>query len=83
MFTKIPFFKEILIGSFSCDDCGNRNNEVNFVGELPSRGISIKFKVTEKSDLNREVVKSEHASIRFEELDLELPETNRADINTI
>ena len=26
MLTKIPFFKEIMIGSFSCQECGNRNN---------------------------------------------------------
>lgn len=65
LMTKIPFFKEILISSFACEDCGNRNNEVQFVGELPSKGVSIKFNVAEFSDLDREVIKSEHATIRF------------------
>jgi zinc finger protein len=32
LLTKIPFFKEMLIGSFSCDQCGYRNNEIQFVG---------------------------------------------------
>jgi zinc finger protein len=28
MYTKIPFFKEIMISAFSCDHCGFRNSEV-------------------------------------------------------
>ena len=28
MYTKIPFFKEIILSSFYCDHCGNRNTEV-------------------------------------------------------
>ena len=28
MYTRIPFFREIILSSFSCDNCGNRNNEV-------------------------------------------------------
>jgi|LakMenE01Jun11ns_1017448.scaffolds.fasta_scaffold9692353_2 hypothetical protein len=28
MYTKIPFFKEIILSSFNCDHCGNRNTEV-------------------------------------------------------
>lgn len=83
LLTKIPFFKEMLIGSFSCHECGNKNNEVQFVGELPSRGISIRFKVTELADLGREIVKSQYASLKFEELELEIPESGRAEINTV
>ena len=26
LMTKIPFFKDLLVGSFRCDECGNRNN---------------------------------------------------------
>jgi C4-type Zn-finger protein len=36
-----------------------------------------------KADLNREVVKSEHSVIRFEEIDLEIPPNGKAEINTI
>lgn len=32
LMTKIPFFKEMLISSFACNECGNKNNEVQFVG---------------------------------------------------
>ena len=36
-----------------------------------------------KSDLNRELVKSEQSVIRFEEIDLEIPANGKAEINTI
>ena len=36
-----------------------------------------------KSDLNRELVKSEHSVICFEEIDLEIPANGKAEINTI
>ena len=32
MYTKIPFFREIILSSFVCEHCGNRNNEVQFGG---------------------------------------------------
>ena len=83
LMTKIPFFKDLLVGSFRCDECGNRNNEVQFCGELPSHGVKITFKGTEPADLNREIIKSEHAVIRFEELDLEIPKSGKAEISTI
>lgn len=36
-----------------------------------------------KADLNRELIKSEHAVIHFEEIDLEIPANGKAEINTI
>ena len=34
MIHKIPYFRELIIASFSCDECGERNNEVTFGGEI-------------------------------------------------
>ena len=36
MYTRIPMFKEIILSSFICEheDCGFRNNEVQFGGKL-------------------------------------------------
>jgi len=28
MYTKIPMFKDIILSSFLCDHCGNKNTEV-------------------------------------------------------
>lgn len=70
LLTKIPFFREVIISSFYCDDCGYRNNEVQFGGKLPDFGVEILFRVMSKADLNRELIKSEHSVIYFEEIDL-------------
>jgi zinc finger protein len=50
---------------------------------LSPKGISIIFKPKELSDINREVIKSQFATIKFEELGLEIPPTGRAEINTV
>lgn len=36
-----------------------------------------------RADLNRSIVTSEHCSIKFVELDLEIPANNKGSINTI
>jgi zinc finger protein len=28
----IPFFKQVMISAFSCEECGYKNNEVQFTG---------------------------------------------------
>ena len=83
LLTKIPFFRDIMIVGFDCPECGFRNNEVQFAGRLSDFGIQILFRAMNKADLNREVVKSEHSVIRFEEIDLEIPANGKAEINTI
>lgn len=64
--TKIPFFREIIVTSFHCAECGFKNNEVQFAGELPDYGLEILFKAMQAEDLNREIIKSEHAKIWVE-----------------
>jgi zinc finger protein len=32
MLHKIPYFRELVIASFHCEECGERNNEVTFGG---------------------------------------------------
>jgi hypothetical protein len=31
---KVPYFRELIIASFYCDNCGERNNDVTFGGEI-------------------------------------------------
>ena len=73
MYTKIPMFKEIILSSFYCENCGFRNNEVQFGGKLADYGCSYKLAVIDQDGLNRSVVKSEFAAIRIPELDFEIP----------
>jgi len=34
IFTKVPFFREIIVSSFECEHCGSTNNEVSRSGNL-------------------------------------------------
>ncbi len=84
LLTKIPFFREIILMSFRCKHCGWRNNEIQFGGSIAENGCVHKLKITESSDLNRQVVKSDNATICIPELDFEIPPiTQKGTLNTI
>eukprot|EP00013_Stygamoeba_regulata_P021632 CAMPEP_0177649110 /NCGR_PEP_ID=MMETSP0447-20121125/11193_1 /TAXON_ID=0 /ORGANISM="Stygamoeba regulata, Strain BSH-02190019" /LENGTH=507 /DNA_ID=CAMNT_0019151809 /DNA_START=145 /DNA_END=1668 /DNA_ORIENTATION=+ len=84
LLTKIPFFREIVIMAFSCKHCGYRSNEVQNAGSIEERGCTITLRVETPEDLNRQVVKSETASIQVPELELEIPSVTQAgSMNTI
>ena len=86
MYTKIPMFKEIILSSFICEheDCGFRNNEVQFGGKLADYGCKYQLAVIDEDGLNRSVVKSEFATIRIPELDFEIPpQTQKGSIKTV
>jgi len=68
----IPYFKEVIIMSASCDSCGFKSSEVKSGGAISPKGTRITLKVTSKEDLNRDVLKSETASCIIPEMDLKL-----------
>ena len=84
MYTKIPMFKEIILSSFSCEHCGFKNTEVQFGGKLGETGVSFVLKVVDEDGLNRSIVKSEFATIKIPELELEIPpQTQKGSIKTV
>jgi len=83
MMTKIPMFKEIILSSFYCEHCHDKNTEVQFGGKLAGQGVKYTFNLTDASHLNRSIVKSEFATIRIPELEFEIPpQTQKGSINT-
>jgi zinc finger protein len=64
---------EIIISSFNCEECGFSNNEVQFGGKIGDFGTKYTLKVECTGDLSRSVVKSEYATVKIPELDLEIP----------
>ncbi|KAI9032730.1 ZPR1 zinc-finger domain-containing protein [Phycomyces nitens] len=82
LFTKIPHFKEIIIMAFECPHCGFRNNELQSAGSFSEKGHTVTLQVNGKNDLDRQLVKSDYASVKFEELDLEIPANNRRGLLT-
>jgi len=84
MMTKIPFFREVILMAFYCDHCGYKNSEIQFGGRISEHGNKLTLTVKDAKDMNRFVVKSEHASINIPELQLEIPKiTQRGTINTV
>ena len=42
LLTKIPFYKEVILMSFECPECGYKNNEIQSGQEIQDRGLTIK-----------------------------------------
>jgi len=84
LFTKIPYFREIIIMSFECEHCDWSNNEVQFGGTIQIQGVHQELLVTVSEDLNRQLIKSDSASIVIPEIEFEIPpNTQRGSISTI
>uniref|UniRef100_H9G1D2 Zinc finger protein ZPR1 n=1 Tax=Macaca mulatta TaxID=9544 RepID=H9G1D2_MACMU len=73
LLTKIPFFREIIVSSFSCEHCGWNNTEIQSAGRVQDQGVRYTLTVRAPEDMNREVVKTDSATTRIPELDFEIP----------
>lgn len=71
--TRIPFFREIIIMSFNCEHCGFSNNEIQPAGTFQIKGAHYELRLTAVEDFERQVVKSDTATVKFIELDVEVP----------
>ncbi|NXE13377.1 ZPR1 protein, partial [Lophotis ruficrista] len=69
---QIPHFKEVIIMATNCDSCGHRTNEVKSGGAIEPQGTRITLRITDPSDMTRDVLKSETCSLEIPELELEL-----------
>ncbi|XP_057755021.1 uncharacterized protein LOC130974240 isoform X1 [Arachis stenosperma] len=86
LLTLIPHFRKILLSAFECPHCGERNNEVQFAGEIQPRGCCYTMQIPSDNPkmLDRQVVKSESATIKIPELDFEIPpEAQRGSLSTV
>lgn len=84
MLTKIPHFREIVVMAFDCPHCGYRNNEIQSASAIQDRGLKEYCKVENSRDVSRQIVKSESATVRFVELDFEIPpSTQRGVLSTL
>nr|GMC85054.1 zinc finger protein ZPR1-like [Ipomoea batatas] len=78
--------ENILLSAFECPHCGERNNEVQFAGEIQPRGCcySLGIQAGDRKMLDRTVVKSESATIKIPELDFEIPpEAQSGSLSTV
>ena len=54
---EIPHFKEVVIMSTVCEVCGARDSEVKSSGGIEPKGQRISLRLTDPSDLSRDVLK--------------------------
>lgn len=59
--------------SFSCEECGFKNSEIQSAGEIQQRGSRYTFKVENEQDLARQIVKTDYSVFKVEDVDLEIP----------
>ncbi|XP_026797601.3 zinc finger protein ZPR1 [Pangasianodon hypophthalmus] len=84
LLTKIPFFREIIISSFTCSHCNWTNTEIQSAGRIQEQGVCYTLHLKTKEDMNREVVKTDSATIRIPELDFEIPAfTQKGSLSTV
>lgn len=73
LLTRIPFFREIILMSFECPHCNFKNSEMQPASQISEKGSKYKLTLENTKDYNRQLVKSESATIKFDELDIEIP----------
>ena len=84
LMTKIPFFKDIIVMSFSCPHCGYRNSSIEDAEELAPHGIHFVLNVQTSKDMNRRIIKSNYASLSIPCCGLEIPAmTQKGKLSTI
>ena len=82
--TKIPFFKDIIVMSFSCPHCGYKNTSIEDAEELSPHGIHFVLTVKTSKDMDRRIIKSNYASMSIPCCGLEIPAmTQKGKLSTI
>jgi len=67
-----------------CSECGFKNSEVSFGGEIQEKGTTHKLLLTSTDDLDRQIIKSDSATIAIPCMQLEIPRsTQKGSITTI
>ncbi|XP_067637236.1 zinc finger protein ZPR1 isoform X1 [Eurosta solidaginis] len=84
LLTKIPFFKEVIVMSFKCEQCGYENSEIQSASEIQKKGVRIELNVITPQDLNRRVVRSDYTSVSIPEVELEIPsQSQKGEVTTV
>lgn len=69
---QIPHFREIIILATNCKNCGRQTNEVTSERAVEPLGTRITLRITDPSDMTRDLLKSETCSVEIPELTFEL-----------
>jgi zinc finger protein len=76
LFTRIPFFREVVVMSFECPHCHWKNNELQPAATIQDKGIRFQFQVKSQKDCSRQIVKTEWAEVSIPQLDFQVTQQN-------
>ncbi|KAL1674601.1 ZPR1 zinc-finger domain-containing protein [Schizophyllum commune] len=83
LLTSIPFFREVIVMSFHCEHCGFSNNEIQSAGTIRPEGTVYTARILDRSDLDRQIVRSASCEIIIPELQLTLPASGNGQLTTV
>lgn len=83
LLTKIPMFREVLVSSFSCPHCNYADSGIQSASAIQDCGVKYTLQVKCSKDLNRQVVKSDSASVLFPEIGFEIPSGQKGQLTTV
>ncbi|XP_954390.1 zinc-finger protein zpr1, putative [Theileria annulata] len=79
---KIPHFNDILVMSFECSFCDNKNNEILNISKLQNLGVSYNIHVNNPEGLNNQIVITNTSAVKLIDLEFEIPKLDRKGIVT-
>ncbi|KAG0292989.1 nucleolar zinc-finger protein [Linnemannia gamsii] len=82
LLTRVPHFREVILMAFDCPHCGHRSNELQQANAIAVGGAIYTCQISSKADLNRQLVKTDTASVKIPEIDFEIP-AQRGQLTTI
>jgi ZPR1 zinc finger protein len=71
--TTIPRFGQVVIMAFECPACNYTSNDVQNAAEVKPFGVEYILSAATRDDLDRQVIKSNHATIVLPDLDFAIP----------
>ncbi|KAF9541817.1 hypothetical protein EC957_002652 [Mortierella hygrophila] len=82
LLTRVPHFREVILMAFDCPHCGHRTNELQQANAIAIGGAIYTCQISNKADLNRQIVKTDTATVKIPEIDFEIP-AQRGQLTTI
>ncbi|XP_078324355.1 zinc finger protein ZPR1-like [Crassostrea virginica] len=80
--TKIPFFKEVVVSSFTCDNCGFHDTGLQPGRKIQEKGVKFVCNIKNVKDLNRQIVQTNYATVSIPKLEFEVP-PNKGALTTV
>ncbi|KAG0359541.1 hypothetical protein BGX24_005747, partial [Mortierella sp. AD032] len=82
LLTRVPHFREVILMAFECPHCGYRSNDLQQANAIAIGGAIYTCQISNKADLNRQLVKTDTATVKIPEIDFEIP-AQRGHLTTI